>query len=119
MKTRITLVAAVVATCGVVLLVAQQQRAAGPYTAEQAADGRAAYQANCASCHASDMRGSEKGTRLLRSLTSLNDQHGELIGKAVAEHDPKLVLNQGDTVAVAEYIHSVLASTGGQCLALP
>ncbi len=37
-----------------------------------------------------------------------------MIGKAVSEHNPKIVLNQGDTVAVAEYIHSVLATTGGQ-----
>jgi cytochrome c oxidase cbb3-type subunit 3 len=78
------------------------------------ARGRGLYETNCASCHASDMRGSDNGTRLLRSLTSLNDQHGELIGKAVAEHNPKINLNQGDTVAVAEYIHSVLATTGGQ-----
>ena len=78
------------------------------------ARGRGLYETNCASCHASDMRGSEKGTRLLRSQTSLNDKHGELIGKAVAEHNPKIVLNEGDTVAVAEYIHSVLATTGGQ-----
>ena len=60
------------------------------------------------------MRGGEKGTRLLRSQNSLDDQHGELIGKAVSEHNPKIVLNQGDAVAVAEYIHSVLATTGGQ-----
>ncbi len=78
------------------------------------ARGKGLYDTNCASCHAPDMRGSEKGTRLLRSLTSLNDQHGELIGKAVAEHEPKINLNQGDTVAVAEYIHGVLATTGGQ-----
>src|SRR5690242_12395483 len=81
---------------------------------EVLARGRGLYETNCASCHASDMRGSEKGTRLLRSLTSLNDQHGELIGKAIAEHNPKIVLNENDTVAVAEYIHSVLATTGGQ-----
>jgi cytochrome c oxidase cbb3-type subunit 3 len=78
------------------------------------ARGKGLYETNCASCHASDLRGSEKGTRLLRSLTSLNDQRGELIWQAVAEHNPKIVLNQGDTVAVAEYIHSVLATTGGQ-----
>ena len=78
------------------------------------ARGRGLYETNCASCHASDMRGTEKGTRLLRSQTSLDDQHGELIGKAVGEHNPKINLNQGDSVAVAEYIHSVLATTGGQ-----
>jgi cytochrome c oxidase cbb3-type subunit 3 len=60
------------------------------------------------------MRGSEKGTRLLRSLTSLQDQHGELIGKAIAEHNPKINLMEVDNVAVAEYIHSVLATVGGQ-----
>jgi cytochrome c oxidase cbb3-type subunit 3 len=78
------------------------------------ARGKGLYETNCASCHAPDLRGSENGTRLLRSLASLNDKHGELIGQAVAEHNPKIVLNQGDTVAVAEYIHSVLATTGGQ-----
>ena len=55
-KTRITLRAAVIAACGVVIVVPQQggaqQRAAGPYAAEQAGAGRAAYQANCASCEA-------------------------------------------------------------------
>jgi len=78
------------------------------------ARGQGLYETNCASCHASDLRGTEKGTRLLRSLTSLNDQHGELIGKAVADHNPKINLIQADSVAIAEYIHSVLATTGGQ-----
>ncbi len=78
------------------------------------ARGKGLYETNCASCHSSDLRGSEKGTRLLRSQTSLNDQHGELIGPAVAAHNPKIVLNQGDSAAVSEYIHSVLATTGGQ-----
>jgi cytochrome c oxidase cbb3-type subunit 3 len=81
---------------------------------EVLARGRGLYETNCASCHASDMRGTDNGTRLLRSLTSLNDQHGELIGKAIADHNPKIILNEGDSVAVAEYIHSVLATTGGQ-----
>jgi cytochrome c oxidase cbb3-type subunit 3 len=78
------------------------------------ARGKGLYETNCASCHASDMRGTDHGTRLLRSQTSLNDKHGELIGKAVSEHNPKIVLDEGDSVAVAEYIHSVLATTGGQ-----
>ena len=78
------------------------------------ARGKGLYDTNCTSCHASDLRGTDKGTRLLRSLTSLNDQHGELIGKAVADHNPKIILNEGDSVAVAEYIHSVLATVSGQ-----
>lgn len=61
MKTRIVLVAAAV-TAGGWLLIAQQsgqQRPAAPYTSAQAAAGRAAYQANCASCHAPDLSGRE------------------------------------------------------------
>lgn len=78
------------------------------------ARGQGLYETNCASCHASDMRGTEKGTRLLRSITSLNDKQGELIGAAVAQHNPKINLIAADTTAIAEYIHSVLATTGGQ-----
>src|SRR5207302_7041211 len=70
------------------------------------ARGQGLYETNCASCHATDLRGSDKGIPLLRSLTSLNDQHGELIGKAVSDHNPKIILNEGDSVAVAEYIQS-------------
>ena len=58
MKTRMIVAAALVAVCGVVILFAQQ-RPAGPYTADQAAAGRAAYQTNCASCHAADLSGRE------------------------------------------------------------
>ena len=78
------------------------------------ARGKALYETNCASCHASDLRGSDKGTRLLRSLTALNDQKGELIGKAVAEHNPRINLIPDDSLAVSEYIHSVLATVSGQ-----
>ncbi|HEY2843769.1 MAG TPA: PQQ-binding-like beta-propeller repeat protein [Bryobacteraceae bacterium] len=56
-KTRI-LLAAVVLAAGSVMIVAQQ-RPAGPYTAAQASVGRAAYQTNCASCHAPDLSGRE------------------------------------------------------------
>jgi cytochrome c oxidase cbb3-type subunit 3 len=78
------------------------------------ARGKALYETNCASCHAADLRGNPNGTSLLRSGAALNDQHGELVGKAVAGHNPKINLEEIDSVAVAEYIHSVLATTGGQ-----
>jgi len=77
------------------------------------ARGKALYETNCASCHAADLRGGT-GPNLLRSGTALNDQHGELVGKAVAGHNPKINFMEIDTVAVAEYIHSILATTGGQ-----
>ncbi|MDE3198970.1 MAG: c-type cytochrome [Acidobacteriota bacterium] len=78
------------------------------------ARGKALYDTNCASCHAPDMRGTDKGTRLLRSQTSLNDQHGELIGAAIAKHNPTINLIENDSNAIAEYIHSVLAAGGPQ-----
>ncbi len=77
------------------------------------ARGKALYETNCASCHAADLRGG-KGTNLLRSGAALSDQHGELVGKAVADHNPKINLVETDVVAVAEFLHSVLATSGGQ-----
>lgn len=78
------------------------------------ARGKALYDTNCASCHAADMRGTENGTRLLRSLTALSDQHGELIGAAIAKHSPQINLIENDSNAISEYIHSVLARGGPQ-----
>ncbi len=48
-------VAAIVVACGVI----GAQGPAGSYTAAQASAGRAAYQTNCASCHAPDLSGRE------------------------------------------------------------
>jgi cytochrome c oxidase cbb3-type subunit 3 len=78
------------------------------------ARGKALYETNCASCHAADLRGAPNGTSLLRSGTALSDQHGELVAKAVAGHNPKINLVETDSVAIAEYLHSVLATSGGQ-----
>ena len=58
MKTRTILAMVLIAACGVVFLFAQQ-RPAGPYAADQVTAGRAAYQTNCASCHAADLSGGE------------------------------------------------------------
>ena len=56
----VTVVAAPLATGGPGGLVrlSGQQAPAGPYTAAQAAAGRTAYQAQCASCHLADLKGS-------------------------------------------------------------
>src|SRR5207244_915517 len=47
------------AACGVMVVAQQTGRPAGAYTAGQAVAGRAAYQANCAACHAPDLSGRE------------------------------------------------------------
>ena len=78
--------------------------------------GKALYETNCASCHAADLRGTADGKNpnLLRSGVALRDQKGELIGARVAKHAPPITLIEADTAAIAEYIHSVHATMGGQ-----
>jgi cytochrome c oxidase cbb3-type subunit III len=76
--------------------------------------GKGLYEANCASCHATDLRGGPNGANLLRSGIALSDQHGELVGATVAKHSPAITLIAADTVAIAEYLHSVHATMGGQ-----
>lgn len=76
--------------------------------------GKGVYEASCASCHASDLRGGPLGANLLRSGVTLNDQKGELVALAVAGHTPKINLVTADTLAIAEFIHSIQATMGGQ-----
>jgi len=76
--------------------------------------GKGLYEANCASCHATDLRGGANGSNLLRSGIALADQHGELVGAAVGRHQPPLTLATADTVAIAEYIHGIHATMSGQ-----
>jgi cytochrome c oxidase cbb3-type subunit 3 len=78
--------------------------------------GKALYANNCASCHAADLRGTADGKypNLLRSGVALRDQKGELIGARLGKHPPPITLIEADTVAIAEYIHSVHATMGGQ-----
>jgi len=59
-------VVAVFATGGLVMLTGQQAPG-GPYTAAQAAAGRTAYQAQCASCHLPDLKGSGDAAQLAGS----------------------------------------------------
>lgn len=84
------------------------------------ARGKAVYGVNCAACHGSDLRGGDQGgPSLLRSLVALSDQHGELVSPVIhgSRQDkgmPAFNLSDADSVAVAEYIHSVLAQVGRQ-----
>src|SRR4051794_16674781 len=59
------LLVAGLAGSAIALVAGQQQPAAAPvYTAAQAAAGRAAYQANCASCHVADLGGRNEAPQL-------------------------------------------------------
>src|SRR5262249_26126025 len=49
------------------VVVAQQQLAAGPYSATQAAEGQAAYRTSCAGCHMADLKGQNEAPPLTGS----------------------------------------------------
>jgi len=82
------------------------------------ARGKAVFGVNCVACHGADLRGGDQGgPNLLRSLTALSDEHGELISPIIrgSRQDkgmPAFNLSDADSTAVAEYIHSVLALVG-------
>ena len=82
------------------------------------ARGKGLYSVNCSACHGADLRGGDQGgPNLLRSLTALSDQRGELISPVIhgARQDkgmPAFNLSEADSTAVAEYVHSVLALVG-------
>jgi len=98
-----------------------QQRAPGD--PERIARGSTLYGIHCRSCHGVDLRGGEQGgPNLLRSALVLNDRSGELILPVVrdgrqspgAPAMPPLALTDEEVGAIAEYIHSVLATARPQ-----
>src|SRR4051795_3735288 len=58
---------AALAGSAIALVAGQQPSGAPVFTAAQAAAGRAAYQANCASCHLADLKGSGDAAQLAGS----------------------------------------------------
>ena len=52
---------------GAALLLGQQRPASGPFTADQAAQGGASYQANCAVCHLANLAGRNEAPQLAGS----------------------------------------------------
>jgi cytochrome c oxidase cbb3-type subunit 3 len=81
------------------------------------------YGIHCRACHGPDLRGGEQGgPNLLRSALMLNDQSGELLQPVVREGRrnpgmpamPAIDLPNEDIRAIAEYIHSILATARGQ-----
>src|SRR4051812_836804 len=102
---------------GMATFPAQQRALADP---EIIAKGRQLFTTNCVSCHGADLRGGVTGgPNLLRSAVVLMDQHGELIlpivhGARAERGMPPLPIPDPDIVAIAEYIHSVVATSRGQ-----
>jgi cytochrome c oxidase cbb3-type subunit 3 len=96
---------------------AQQRPPGDP---ELVAKGKQLFTTNCVSCHGADLRGGVTGgPNLLRSAVVLMDQHGELIlpivhGARAERGMPPLPIPDPDVVAIAEYIHSVVATSRGQ-----
>lgn len=103
-------------------LAAQSQRGGFPqYVRPMAsqdvlARGKSLYDVNCATCHATDLRGvpAKNGPNLLREEATMRDQQGERVAASLTGHKPPISLPQTDSVAIAEYIHSVQATMGGQ-----
>ena len=98
-----------------------QQRPPGDATL--VSRGNNLYGIHCRSCHGADLRGGEQGgSNLLRSEVTMNDQKGELIQPVVREGRrnpgmpsmPAIDLSADDIRAIAEYIHSILATARGQ-----
>src|SRR5213593_2409148 len=87
------------------------------------ARGNTLYGINCRACHGVDLRGGDQGgPNLLRSQLVLNDQEGELILPVVRDGlrnpgmapMPAIGLASDDVRAIADYIHSVVATSRGQ-----
>ena len=110
---------------------AQDPRRQAPYDAQQRppgdpariARGQALYGIHCRGCHGIDLRGGDLGgPNLLRSQLVLRDRQGELIWPVLRDGQstpgvssmPAQSLSEADAGAVAEFIHSILATSTRQ-----
>jgi cytochrome c oxidase cbb3-type subunit 3 len=82
------------------------------------ARGKRVFDISCRACHGADLRGGDMGgPNLLRSQIALNDQRGELLAPVIQGSRPAMpavALQSDDVVAVAAFVHSVLAQGRAQ-----
>src|SRR5262245_24384567 len=102
------------AAAGAVAIVSGQQSAGTPIlTAEQAAAGRAAYQANCASCHMPDLGGRNEAPPL--AGTNFTNTWGSRSTRDLFEYMSTTMPPSGSTLTPDQYAAItayVLASNG-------
>src|SRR5262245_55728239 len=103
---------------GMATFPAQQRPPGDP---ELIAKGKPLFVTNCSTCHGVDLRGGVgNGPNLLRSSVVLMDEHGELIlpivrgARAERGMPPLPQLTDDDVKAIAEYIHSIVATARNQ-----
>jgi len=75
------------------------------------ARGKVIYDANCASCHAADMRGTDTGVNIIREQLVMDDDKGEIIAPFLTAGHPaasKKVysFDAGQIADLAGYIHT-------------
>ncbi len=80
------------------------------YDAETLERGKKTYTANCAFCHGGNAKGGESGPDLLRSITVLHDEDGELISKVVLNGRPdkgmpKFALAPDQIADITAFLH--------------
>jgi cytochrome c oxidase cbb3-type subunit 3 len=87
--------------------------AGGDYQVYDAATlerGKAIFSANCAFCHGGSAKGGESGPDLLRSVTVLHDENGDLIGQVlhngrVDKGMPKFSFTPDQVADIAAFLH--------------
>jgi alcohol dehydrogenase (cytochrome c) len=124
-----------VLACSVLLVTGQQPSTAGPFTAEQANAGRAAFQANCAGCHGADLMGypplrgsafvGSWGTRSTRDLFGLiqttmpTDRPGALPVDTYVNIVAFILQSNGRTPGTQPLTAATAAPIGGTAAAPP
>jgi alcohol dehydrogenase (cytochrome c) len=121
--------------CSVLIVTGQQPSAAGPFTAEQANAGRAAFQANCAGCHGADLMGypplagsafvGSWGTRTTRDLFGLiqttmpTDRPGALPADTYVNIIAFILQSNGRTPGTTPLTATTTVPIGGVASAAP